>query len=448
MKVHVIGGGPAGLYFAILMKKAWPQTRITVFERNRPDDTFGFGVVFSDQTLETFEAYDPRELPRDHRPLRLLGRHRDPFPGHDAPHRRQRLLRLLARDAAEAAAAGARARSASRSSSSPRSIRLEADDPRRRSRGRRRRHQFAHPRDLRRPLQAEHRPAAEQVRLDGLDAAVRRLHLLLPRDRARHLHRALLPVRARPLDLDVRDRSARPSRAPASTALDEAASARIPGGRVRRGAAGPQADHQPLDLAQLPDHPLRALGRTTTSCCSATPRRPRISRSAPAPSSRWRTRSRSTRRSARPAGATSRRRSRTSRPQRREEVEKTQHSADVSLVWFEHVKRFWNMDPTRFAFGLMTRSKAITYDNLALRAPEFVERGRQAGGARRAARRASTSTPQTPRAADVPAVPAARHDARRTASWCRRCASIRRTTACRTTGIWCTTARARSAAPA
>ena len=58
MKVHIVGGGPAGLYFAILMKKAWPQTRITVFERNRPDDTFGFGVVFSDQTLEAFEAYD------------------------------------------------------------------------------------------------------------------------------------------------------------------------------------------------------------------------------------------------------------------------------------------------------------------------------------------------------------------------------------------------------
>src|SRR5262249_8447187 len=58
MKVHVIGGGPAGLYFAILLKKAWPQTRITVFERNRPDDTFGVGVVFSDETLDTFEAYD------------------------------------------------------------------------------------------------------------------------------------------------------------------------------------------------------------------------------------------------------------------------------------------------------------------------------------------------------------------------------------------------------
>ncbi len=58
--------------------------------------------------------------------------------------------------------------------------------------------------------------------------------------------------------------------------------------------------------------------------------------------------------------------------QRRNEVERTQHSADVSLVWFEHVKRFWDMNPTRFVFGLMTRSRAITYDNLALRAPEFI----------------------------------------------------------------------------
>src|SRR5215216_2460976 len=58
MKVHIIGGGPAGLYFAILMKKSWPDTDITVFERNRPEDTFGFGVVFSDETLDNFESHD------------------------------------------------------------------------------------------------------------------------------------------------------------------------------------------------------------------------------------------------------------------------------------------------------------------------------------------------------------------------------------------------------
>src|SRR5467141_3515052 len=58
MKVSIIGGGPGGLYFALLAKKAWPRWEITLYERNRPDDTFGFGVVFSDQTLDTFKACD------------------------------------------------------------------------------------------------------------------------------------------------------------------------------------------------------------------------------------------------------------------------------------------------------------------------------------------------------------------------------------------------------
>ena len=59
MKVVTIGGGPAGLYFAVLMKKADPSHDVTVFERNGPDDAFGWGVVFSDQTLGNFRAADP-----------------------------------------------------------------------------------------------------------------------------------------------------------------------------------------------------------------------------------------------------------------------------------------------------------------------------------------------------------------------------------------------------
>jgi anthraniloyl-CoA monooxygenase len=58
MRIVTIGGGPAGLYFAILMKKADPASEVVVLERNAPDDTFGWGVVFSDQTLGNFAAAD------------------------------------------------------------------------------------------------------------------------------------------------------------------------------------------------------------------------------------------------------------------------------------------------------------------------------------------------------------------------------------------------------
>jgi anthraniloyl-CoA monooxygenase len=58
VRILCVGGGPAGLYFAILMKKAGPGNRITVLERNRPQDTFGFGVVFSDATQENLAEAD------------------------------------------------------------------------------------------------------------------------------------------------------------------------------------------------------------------------------------------------------------------------------------------------------------------------------------------------------------------------------------------------------
>ena len=58
MKVAVLGGGPAGLYFALLLKKAQPGVDVDLYERNAPEDTFGWGVVFSDQTLVNFRAAD------------------------------------------------------------------------------------------------------------------------------------------------------------------------------------------------------------------------------------------------------------------------------------------------------------------------------------------------------------------------------------------------------
>jgi anthraniloyl-CoA monooxygenase len=68
MQIVCIGGGPGGLYFATLMKKANPRHHIRVIERNRPDDTFGFGVVFSDATMAGIAEADSEAY-------RGIGRH-------------------------------------------------------------------------------------------------------------------------------------------------------------------------------------------------------------------------------------------------------------------------------------------------------------------------------------------------------------------------------------
>jgi anthraniloyl-CoA monooxygenase len=59
VRIVCIGGGPAGLYLGILVKLAAPKHHVTILERNRADETFGFGVVFSDATLGHLEAADP-----------------------------------------------------------------------------------------------------------------------------------------------------------------------------------------------------------------------------------------------------------------------------------------------------------------------------------------------------------------------------------------------------
>ena len=131
---------------------------------------------------------------------------------------------------------------------------------------------------------------------------------------------------------------------------------------------------------------------------------------------------------------------------RREEVEKTQHSADVSLVWFEHVKRFWDMDPLRFSFGLMTRAKSITWENLELRAPTFVARSQpqlRGGGEPPGTTWMSNTLPR--RCSNRCACATWRCE---TASSSRRCACIRRRTGCRATSTWSITARSPWAGPA
>ena len=117
LKVSILGGGPAGLYFAILLKKARPECRIALYERNRADDTFGFGVVFSDQTLDIFRRYDPES----HAAILANFAYWDDiavsFQGRSHPRGRQWLLRLFAADPAgllQERAAGAGRRTAFR----------------------------------------------------------------------------------------------------------------------------------------------------------------------------------------------------------------------------------------------------------------------------------------------------------------------------------------------
>jgi hypothetical protein len=225
-------------------------------------------------------------------------------------------------------------------------------------------------------------------------------------------------------------------RAPGSTARRGAERALLREA-VRRAPGRAEAADQPLDLAHVPDHPLRLVAARTTSCCSATPRTPRTSRSARAPSSRWRTRSRSP-----TPCAPSRRRAegaaglRGGAPPRR--AEGAARGADEPRVVREQ-RALHGQHPERFVFNLMTRSKRITYENLRLRDPALVARGstrwpRRARGSERRAPR------PPPRCSRRSACAAAAAEPRRGLADVPVLGDRRRGP---TTGTWCTSAAAR-----
>jgi len=369
MKIHIVGGGPAGLYFASLMKKAWPQTQITVFERNRPDDTFGFGVVFSDETLDTFETYD-RESYRaiighfaywDDIEIHFRGtRHRIGGNGFCGCSRTT-LLKILGR---RARALGVDVK-----------YQVEAE-----------------------PFDPAIFDADLVVAADGSNSRLRE-----------HFAARLQPTIAlrpnffswmgstRPFDAFTfffretehgifiahcyqyePQRSTWIIEADPQTfaraqldALDEQASARF----VERVFADELGGHRIITNRSIwrnfpsircerwvTDNIVLIGDAKATAHFSIGSGTKLAMEDAIALYEAFRATG------GRDVGAALAQ----FEASRRDEVEKTQHAADVSLVWFEHVNRFWNMHPTRFAFGLMTRSKAITYDNLALRAPQFV----------------------------------------------------------------------------
>ncbi|WP_316183982.1 MULTISPECIES: bifunctional salicylyl-CoA 5-hydroxylase/oxidoreductase [unclassified Bradyrhizobium] len=366
MKIAIIGGGPAGLYAAILLKKQRPSADIAVYERNRADDTFGFGVVFSDATLDNFEKYDLPSYRRiteefaywDDIAVHFRGTvHRVGGNGFCGCSRRT-LLTILQERARELGVVI--------------HFEVEIDD------------------------EARFADADLIILADGINSRFREKYFdhFQPEVDLRSNKFAWMGS-TRPLDAFTfifQETEWGPFIAHAyqyeagrSTWIFETdpetfARAGLPGLDERQ-----SADRMKEIFGWfLGDHPLltnRSMWRNFPMIRNKRWVKGNMVLLGDAKASAHFSIGSGTKLAMEDAIALAD--AMQHAPDvvaaldiyehgRREEVEKTQHAADVSLVWFEHVDRFWDFDPVQFAFGVMTRSKAITYDNLTLRAPDFV----------------------------------------------------------------------------
>jgi anthraniloyl-CoA monooxygenase len=366
MKVAIIGGGPAGLYSAILLKKQRPEAEIAVYERNRADDTFGFGVVFSDATLDNFEKYDPPSYRRitqefaywDDIAVHFRGTvHRVGGNGFCGCSRRQLLLILQER---------------ARELGVKLNFETDIDD------------------------EARFADADLVILADGINSRFREKyadHFAPKVDLRSNIFTWMGSTR--PLDAFTfifQETEWGPFIAHAyqyevgrSTWIFET----DPETFKRAGLVGLNEKQSADRMAEifgwfLDGHPLltnRSMWRNFPMIRSQRWVKDNMVLLGDAKATAHFSIGSGTKLAMEDAialadamqGAPTVQSALALYEQgRREEVEKTQHAADVSLVWFEHVDRFWDFDPVQFAFGVMTRAKAITYDNLTLRAPEFV----------------------------------------------------------------------------
>ncbi|MGY3453908.1 bifunctional salicylyl-CoA 5-hydroxylase/oxidoreductase [Bradyrhizobium sp. USDA 4353] len=366
MKIAIIGGGPAGLYAAILLKKQRPKADIAVYERNRADDTFGFGVVFSDATLDNFEKHDLPSYQRitqefaywDDIAVHFRGTvHRVGGNGFCGCSRRT-LLRILQERAHELGVA----------------LHFEVD------------------------LEDETQFADADLMIlsDGINSRFRQKYVdhFQPEVDLRANKFAWMGS-TKPLDAFTfifQETEWGPFIAHAyqyeaghSTWIFET----DPETFEKAGLTGLDERQSADRMKQifgwfLGDHPLlinRSMWRNFPMIRNKRWVKDNMVLLGDAKSTAHFSIGSGTKLAMEDAIALAD--AMQGAPTipaaldlyehgRREEVEKTQHAADVSLVWFEHVDRFWDFDPVQFAFGVMTRSKAITYDNLTLRAPDFV----------------------------------------------------------------------------
>ena len=366
MKVAIVGAGPGGLYFAILAKKAWPDWDISVIERNRPDDTFGFGVVFSDETLGAFHDYDLPSYEAIRRAFAYWGDVDVVYRGQTircggngfCGCSRVTLLMLLQ----------ARCRELG--------VRLE----------------------FQREIGGIEELAGADliVAADGINSRIRETH----------------KAHFRP-SVDLRPNkftwlgSTRPMDAfkyffretPHGIVLahcyqyEKGASTWIFEMNAdtweKFGFASQDEDAMCRTLEgvfaeELAGHALiknRSLWRNFPTIRNETWVMDNVVLVGDAKATANFSIGSGTKLAMEDAialfeafrmHADVRHALSHYDAQRREDVEKTQHAADVSLAWFETMKRYWGMDPLQFAFGVMSRSKQITYENLHLRDPGFL----------------------------------------------------------------------------
>jgi len=366
VKISIVGGGPGGLYFALLAQKAWPRWDITVYERNRPDDTFGFGVVFSDQTLDAFKAYDGPSYEMIRRRFAYWGDVDVVYKGRTMRSggngfcgcSRVALLHIL--------------------------------------------HDRCRELGVKLQFQREIKDLEEFadsdliVVADGINSQIReqnRSHFQPSVDLRPNKFTWLGSTR--PLDAFKyffretpegiilahcyqyeEGRSTWIIETDEGTwknfgfdAMDEAAMLET----VERVFAGELDGHRMI--------PNRSLWRNFPTITNKTWVKGNAVLVGDAKATAHFSIGSGTKLAMEDAIALFEAVRKNPSVEkalniydtaRREEVEKTQHAANVSLAWFEHMRRYWDMDPLQFAFGVMSRSKQITWENLELRDPEFV----------------------------------------------------------------------------
>ena len=368
MKIEIIGGGPSGLYFSLLMKKADPTHQIKIYEQNQPDDTFGFGVVFSAETLSHFRDYDAVSYDRIRETFAYWDDIVTYFKGEKVVSRghgfcgmsRKDLLLILQRCCQEAGVEMV----------------------------------FQH--EIR-SLDDIDRNADLVLGANGINSWIR--DNLSDHFKPRFDWRPNKFVwlgSTRPLDaftFDFREDDAGIWNLHAYQYNQEMSTWIVETTEETWKKAGLEEATEDATVKYvtglyedlLDGHPVitnRSIWRNFPMIRCETWVKDNLVLVGDCAHTAHFSIGSGTKLAMEDAIALFESCQAESNPidalqvydkNRRDEVERLQHAADVSLSWFEHVDRYWDMDPVQFTFSLMSRSKAITYDNLRLRDTEFVD---------------------------------------------------------------------------